>query len=157
MSEFYLKYFDLLENTETNEILKCIDIDEDTNQCNLMSTKENIETLANTSSNILNTTRSAIFRYLYFVWLEGVSGGPAEWWCEMLPEIKRLVIIGTCLESLTRDLSNAHPKNMEISQVLLKLWDYIKTQEKNNSWSYIMDEYDDLCRKHNDLRELYFL
>ena len=156
MSDFYLKYFDLVSQSEVKTLLDAVVFDETSQEYNLMSTKENIEDIANESETILLSTRVSIMGYLYFVWLEGISNGPPGWWCEMLPQIKELVVIGTCLESLGRKVSG-RPKTMEIAQVLIRLWDYIETQEKNNNWSYIMEEYDELCRKHNDLRELYFL
>ena len=158
MSEFYLKYLDLVEDSKVKELVKCI-VDETNNgesQTDLISTKENIENMCNDDETLLKETRIKILRYLYVVWLDGIQGGPAEWWCEMLPEIKKLVIVATSLESLSREILQGD-RPMEIAQVLIRLWDYIKTQEKNDNWNYVMNEYDDLCRKHNDLRELYFL
>jgi hypothetical protein len=153
-SQFYLKYLDLLEDPNTIELLNSITYDETTGEPDLISTKENIEAL---NDEVLTQTRLAILRYLYIVWLDGVSGAPPEWWCEMSSAIKDLVVLSTCMESLTRETNERFNVNMEIPQVLLKLWDYIKTQQNNNNWSYVMDDYDDLCKKHKDLRELYFL
>jgi hypothetical protein len=155
-SQFYLKYLDLLEDPNTNELLTCLEYDE-AGEPILITTKENVESLHAKNNKILTQTRLSILRYLYIVWVDGVQVAPPEWWCEMSYVIKDLVVLSTCMESLTSDLHNPLNPEMEIPQVLLKLWDYIKIRQTNNNWSYIMDEYEDLCKKHNDLRELYFI
>lgn len=158
MSDFYLRYYDLMEDQNSQALLKCIVYNkDDPNEPNLISTKENVEKLIDENDQIIKVSRVKFLRYLYFVWLDGIQNGPAEWWCEMWPTIKNLVVISTCMESYSKHETLCHNKVMEIPPVLLKLWDYIKTQQNNNNWSYVMDEYYELCKKHNDIRELYFI
>lgn len=160
MSDYYIKYFDLIADQNVKDLISGIEYSQSDGSkpvADLIVTKENIETVCKEKPVVLDDTRLKILRFLYFVWLDGIQHGPPEWWCEMIHNVKNLVIVGTCLESLAQDnmLNSTNP--MQISQVLIKLWDYIKTQEQNDNWNYIIDEYDNLCRKHSDLRELYFL
>ena len=158
MADFYIKYFELLDDENLNSLFKCIKIDDVSNTIDLISTKENIESLMKQTNrgSIITSTRRGIMKYLYFVWLEGIPRGPAEWWCEMWPNIKALLVLAACLESLNKKAQINYHKEMEIPQVLLKLWDYIASQQQQNNWSYVIHEYNELCKNHNDLRELYY-
>jgi hypothetical protein len=153
---------ELVDNKKVRELLKCIEYQESEplKGVNLIVTKENIETIINDDTNRwIYQSRKDILKFLYFVWLEGIKSAPEEWWCENLLLLKELVIVSTCLESTVND-HTINPiyktKIMEIPQVLLKLWDYITTQERNGNWKHVLDTCDELCKKHNELRELYF-
>lgn len=156
MADFYIKYYDLISDDNVKNLVNSVEL-HDNNQCDMMTSKHNIEDMCDENENLLQETRIKILKYMYFVWIEGIVNGnaPADFWCEMMHNVKKLVVVTTILESLNSKESRIG--SMDISLVLIKLWDYITTQERNDNWNYIIEEYDSLVRKHNDLRELYFM